>query len=164
MAKNPELSRNEFVKVTIGVLGGTMTAAIGLPAVGYLLSPAVKAMQSSSKETWIPVGPLENYPVGTPILFSFTRSKINGWEKTTTSHGIFIYRPNETEVLALSNVCTHLGCRVNWNETDQLYECPCHDAAFTVEGQVDSGPPPRPLDEYATKVEEGILYINYLEG
>ncbi len=164
MAENPELSRNDFVKVTVGVLGGIMGAVIALPAVGYVISPALKALQSSSKETWIPAGPLENYPIGTPTLFSFTRSKINGWEKTTTSHGVFIYRPNDSDVRALSNVCTHLGCRVNWVETDQLYECPCHDAAFKVDGQVESGPPPRPMVEYATKVEEGVLYINFLEG
>jgi menaquinol-cytochrome c reductase iron-sulfur subunit len=164
MATNPELSRNDFVKVTVGVLGGIMGATIAIPAVAYVLSPAVHSLGSSSTETWIPAGPLENYPVGTPTLFSFTRSKVNGWEKTTTSHGVFIYRATETETQAFSNVCTHLACRVNWFEADQLYRCPCHDAAFTIDGQVASGPPPRPMDEYATKVEEGVLYINFVEG
>jgi len=53
---------------------------------------------------------------------------------------------------------------VNWEEDEQTYHCPCHDADFDIHGLVLSGPPPRPLDEYQTKIEEGNLYIHLLEG
>ena len=163
MAKSPHLSRKDFVTATVGVLGAIMGAVVGLPAIGYLISPATTSQES---EAWISAGPLENYPVGVPTLFSFTRSKINGWEKTVNSYGVYIIRGSEaeTDVLALSNICTHLSCRVTWEEGRQEYACPCHDAQFDIVGNVLAGPPPRPLDPYETKVEEGNLFIHFVEA
>jgi menaquinol-cytochrome c reductase iron-sulfur subunit len=164
MAKSPHLSRNEFVKIVVGAVGTCIGAVVALPAVGYLLTPALESIRTNTGENWIPAGPLENYQVGKPQLFSFTRTKTNGWDRTTTSYGIYILRKTDTETRAFSNICTHLSCRVTWNEEQQLYLCPCHDAAFAIEGQVAGGPPPRPMDEYPTKVEDGILLFNFLEG
>lgn len=164
MAQSPHMSRNDFVKIVVGAVGTFIGVVVALPAIGYLLTPAVNAMRASDGDTWIPAGPLDSYTVGKPQLFTFTRTKTNGWEKTTTSYGVYVYRKTETETKALSNVCTHLSCRVNWTEDVQQYLCPCHDAAFTIDGVVAGGPPPRPMDEYPTKVEEDTLYINYAEG
>ena len=138
MAKSPHLSRKAFVTATVGVLGTFMAVVVGLPAIGYLVSPATKKREG---EAWIPAGELESYPIGIPTLFSFTRSKINGWEKTVSSHGVYILRrsESETDILALSNVCTHLSCRVTWDEATQLYPCPCHAAHFDIEGLVVDG-------------------------
>jgi len=163
MPKSPHLSRNDFVKATVGVLGTIMGVAVGLPAIGYIISPALKPQES---EAWIPAGPIENYPIGVPTLFTFTRTKINGWERTTNSYGAYVVRISEaeSEISAYSNTCTHLSCRVSWKEEVKEYICPCHDASFAINGEVISGPPPRPLDEYETKVEEGILSIHFMEG
>jgi len=160
MAGNPNLSRNEFVKVTVGVLGTVIGAAIGIPAIAYLLSPA---FETQASDAWVSLGPLENYPVGEPTLFTFTRTKVNGWEKTVNSYGVYVYRPSESEVMASSNVCTHLSCRVSWKGDLKEYICPCHDGHFDINGVVVSGPPPRPMDQYETKVEEGNLSILFTE-
>jgi menaquinol-cytochrome c reductase iron-sulfur subunit len=161
MSKSAHLDRNDFVKVVVGILGTIMGVVVGLPAIGYILSPALK---TKSAEAWVPVGKLEDYPVGSPTLFSFTRSKVNGWEKSTNSYGVYIYRKSESETTAFSNVCTHLSCRVLWHADLQQYVCPCHDAHFGISGNVDSGPPPRPLDSYETKVENGDLFVHFVEG
>ena len=163
MAKSPNLSRQDFVKFTVGVLGTIMGGIIGIPAIGYLLSPALKG--GTSKEAWIPLGPVENYPIGVPTLFTFTRSKVNGWEKTVNSYGIFVVRKSETEVNIFSNICTHLACRVNFNQDVQQFLCPCHDAQFNIDGEVVGGPPPRPMDKYTEfKIEEGVLSFLFSEG
>jgi len=161
MSKSPHLSRNDFVKATVAALSAIMGAIVGIPIVGYFVSPALK---SKSSEAWIPLGPLENFPIGTPTLSNFTRTKINGWEKSTNSYGVYVYRKNEGEAIAMSNVCTHLSCRVNWKEEEREYICPCHIAHFDVDGNVTFGPPPRPLERYETKVEEGNLSIHFVEG
>jgi Rieske Fe-S protein len=164
MAKSPNLSRNDFVKFTVGVLGTIMGGIVGIPAVGYLLSPALKG-GASSKEAWISLGPVENYPLGVPTLFTFTRSKVNGWEKTVNSYGVFVVRKSESEVEIFSNVCTHLACRVNWKEDLREFICPCHDGHFDISGAVTAGPPPRPMDKYAQfKIEEGVLSLLFSEG
>ena len=35
---------------------------------------------------------------------------------------------------ALSGVCTHMGCLLNWNGAAQTYDCPCHGGRFNVDG------------------------------
>ena len=163
MTKSPHLSRRDFVTATTAVLGTIMGVVVGLPVIGYVLSPALKSKES---ENWIPVGPLENYEIGVPKLFSFTRTTINGWERTVNSYGVYVLRETEDEndILVLSNICTHLSCRVTWKEELQAYPCPCHDAKFDIQGKLINGPPPRPLDRYENKVEDGILSILFVEG
>ena len=159
MPHTPHMSRREFVKVVTAFLGSVMGAVIGIPAIGYLISPALKRQAA---DAWIPLGPLENYPTDAPTLFNFTRSQVNGWEKTVNSYGVFVVRQGD-QVTVLSNACTHLSCRVNWKEDRQEFVCPCHDAAFDINGLVFSGPPPRPLDVLEHKIEEGNLLIHFTE-
>ena len=160
MADSHNVGRRDFVRIVTTFLGSLIGAIIGLPAIGYLLSPALKSQKS---EAWIPLGPLENYEEGTPTLFNFVRTKVNGWEKTANSYGVYVLRRAE-QVKVLSNICTHLSCRVTWRSEGQEYHCPCHDASFDIEGEIVTGPQPRPLVEYETKVEEGNLFIFFKEG
>jgi Rieske Fe-S protein len=60
-------------------------------------------------------------------------------------------------------MCTHLSCRVSWTDETNLYVCPCHDAGFDKQGVVVSGPPPEPLYEFETKVEEGVFSVKHME-
>ena len=46
---------------------------------------------------------------------------------------------------ALSATCSHLGCRVSWNDATKQYHCPCHGGVYDRDGKVVSGPPPAPL-------------------
>ncbi len=166
MAGSRHISRRDFIKLTTVAAGTVIGAAVGLPAIDYLIDPALKATKS---DAWIPLGKLESYEVGTPTLVSFTRSTENGWEKTVNSYGVFVLRQSDaaTDILVLSNKCTHLGCHVNWNTDKKEYICPCHDAQFSITGSVLGGPPPRPLDRYAgdqVKVENDTILIHFVEG
>ncbi|HIE57091.1 MAG TPA: ubiquinol-cytochrome c reductase iron-sulfur subunit [Anaerolineales bacterium] len=154
--KSPNMSRRDFTKIVTGFLGGLMGVTLGIPIVGYAVGPALKSDES---DDWISLGALDEYPVGIPTSFTFNLTKVNGWERTTNSYGVFVLRESESEVKVLSNICTHLSCRVTWQEEEETYHCPCHDALFAKNGDVLSGPPPRPLDTYPHKVEDGILYI-----
>ena len=71
----------------------------------------------------------------------------------------FIQR-DEGGFLALSAVCPHLHCVVNWNEMLRKFECPCHGAKFNQHGEVLEGPPPRPLDLYRLQIVEEKLVID----
>lgn len=161
MPPSHNMSRRDFVTLVTASLGTIMAAVIGLPAIDYLIDPALRAQKTA---TWIPLGRLASFPVGKPTLSTFTSSTVNGWEKTVNSYGVYVVRQSDTQVLVLSNKCTHLGCHVNWKDDRQEYVCPCHDAHFGLTGDVHSGPPPRPLDHFETKVENGILSIHLLEG
>jgi Rieske Fe-S protein len=47
---------------------------------------------------------------------------------------------------------------VQWRESEDRYVCPCHAGYFGKEGEVISGPPPKPLRQFAVKIENDILY------
>ena len=79
------------------------------------------------------------------------------------SYGVYVYRSTAAATTTYSNICTHLGCRVNWRIEKSEYLCPCHSADFNIDGQVVSGPPPKPLWVYQNKVEDGQLLIRYEE-
>ncbi len=153
---NDDLSRRDFIKFTTGIVGGLIGVVIGLPGIGYLLGPA---LQKSDQSSWTELGKLQDYPLGVPQLYQFTRTQVNGWERTGMSYGVFVVRETESTARVFSNICTHLGCHVNWHAELQHYVSPCHDGHFNIMGKNISGPPARPLDEYRTRVEAGQLYI-----
>jgi len=165
MPGSKHISRRDFVKVTTGAIGGIISVALGAPIIGYLIDPALRA---GSKEAWIPIGKLADIPVNVPTPFSFTRTQVNGWERTGLNFGGFVIRKSADpkDILILSSRCTHLGCTVNWHDDVKEFICPCHDAKFSREGVVLGGPPPRPLDQYTDfKVDEnGNLLIFFKEG
>ncbi len=71
----------------------------------------------------------------------------------------FILR-TEGGFLAISAICTHLHCVVNWNEMLKKFECPCHGAKFNLNGEVLEGPPPRPLDLYKLQLVAGNVLVD----
>jgi Rieske Fe-S protein len=157
MSDPHQVNRRDFIKGTAAVIGGLIGALITIPSLAYLLSPAVKS--GVAGDDVIALGPLENYPIGVPTRFDFTQTRVNGWERTATNYGLYVVRKNEGDVRVFSDVCTHLGCRVTWDEDQEHYISPCHDGHFDILGKVISGPPPRPLDEFVTKIAGGELFV-----
>ncbi len=160
MPGSHEVSRRDFATVVMAFIGALIGALVGLPAISYVLSPALKGQKSEAR---IALGPLDNYPDGTPALFNFTRTKVNGWEKTVNSYGVYVVRKGN-EVKVFSNICTHLSCRVTWQDAEQRYHCPCHDATFDINGGIIKGPQPRPMVEYPATVEDGSIFITFTGG
>jgi glycine/D-amino acid oxidase-like deaminating enzyme/nitrite reductase/ring-hydroxylating ferredoxin subunit len=59
---------------------------------------------------------------------------------TVDGHKVAAYRDESGTVHAVSAVCTHLGCIVNWNSAERSWDCPCHGARFSCDGKVLNGP------------------------
>jgi glycine/D-amino acid oxidase-like deaminating enzyme/nitrite reductase/ring-hydroxylating ferredoxin subunit len=60
-------------------------------------------------------------------------------------HRLAACRDREGTLHVRSGVCTHLGCHVNWNSTEQCWDCPCHGSQFAPDGAVLNGPALAPL-------------------
>jgi menaquinol-cytochrome c reductase iron-sulfur subunit len=136
-------------------MGGLISAAIGLPAIAYVVGPALK----QAAESWIRLGAISKVELDSPTLFKTTLETQTGWISTQEEISAYVLTENGQDFQVLSNVCTHLGCRVRWIADDSRFHCPCHNGVFAKDGTVVSGPPPRPLDRFENKVENGILYI-----
>jgi len=159
--RSPVMDRRSFVKIVTASLGSMMAAIVGLPVIQYFISPA---LGKTSGDEWISLGSVDNYPLDLPTLFNFTITKVNGWERSSMSYGAFVLRKEGQDPIVLSDVCTHLSCRVNWDEESKEFNCPCHAAFFDQDGEVVSGPPPRALDRYETRIDGDQLFIHLTEG
>lgn len=67
----------------------------------------------------------------------------------------FIIFDQPPGVVAVSRRCTHLGCRLNFNELENLLICPCHQSRFTRQGKRVAGPARRDLPRYQVAVAPG---------
>jgi Rieske Fe-S protein len=56
-----------------------------------------------------------------------------------------IVRTEGGAVVARSLLCSHFGCRVQWEPQNDRYHCPCHEGLYDREGRPIGGPPIRPL-------------------
>ncbi len=159
--RSPVMDRRSFVKIVTASLGSMMAAIVGLPMIQYFISPA---LGKTGGDDWISLGSLENFPLDLPTLFNFNIAKVNGWEKSSQSYGVFVLRKEGQDPIVFSDVCTHLSCRVNWDSETKEYYCPCHAAFFDKDGEVLSGPPPRPLDRFEIRLDGDQLFIHLTEG
>lgn len=58
---------------------------------------------------------------------------------------VAVCRDEQGKLCALSAVCTHLDCIVDWNNAEMTWDCPCHGSRFTKDGEVIHGPAIQPL-------------------
>lgn len=66
---------------------------------------------------------------------------------------VIVLRDAKGGLRAFDARCTHEGCTVQYVSRESAIWCACHNARFNLDGNVLSGPPPRPLATYA--VSEG---------
>lgn len=50
------------------------------------------------------------------------------------------------KIHAVSSVCTHMKCDVNWNNAEHTWDCPCHGARYDMDGMVLTGPASQNLE------------------
>ena len=140
-------------------IGGLVGLLMGIPAIAFIIGPALSGEQ---KKSWIRLGSVQKVETGTPTLYTVSLTRQTGWLEEVQKIGVYILTDNGREFIAMSNICTHLGCRVRWIASEQIFISPCHNGIFDRNGKVVSGPPPRPLDRYEVKVEQDQIMIGKL--
>lgn len=155
MEEHKDISRRDAMKVAISLIGGLIGTALGIPAIAFIIGPALKKEEAN----WVRVSSLSSIEIGTPALFKPRMIRQSGWIEDEEEVGVYVLTEDGNNYHAMSNICTHLGCRVRWVAEKEQFFSPCHNGVFDKHGYVVSGPPPRPLDEFETKTEDGDLYI-----
>lgn len=138
----PMERRNFLTKAWKGGLG--LLAAAGAWTSWDLLQPRTPAGFSAKIRTVSP----DTVPANTVLEIPEARAyltKING------------------EIVAFSEVCSHLGCRVPFCDSSGQFECPCHGSVFNRGGDHQAGPAPRGMDRFAVEVVDGVIEINTAE-
>ncbi|UJS18098.1 MAG: ubiquinol-cytochrome c reductase iron-sulfur subunit [Candidatus Jettenia sp.] len=85
--------------------------------------------------------PSPKFAVGEPK--SFPENSVT----TLKSRKIFVVRDGNS-FKAISVVCQHLGCAVEFSKEKNIFECPCHGSKYYRNGVNFAGPAPRPLSHF----------------
>jgi len=154
-----EVTRRGFLGRAIGGIAALIGLALAVPLAGYAILPAFK----KKERPWSEVGPVDRLEVDAPKTFDVVISMQSGWMKSDSVRSVWAFRNKVGEVVTYSPICPHLGCAYQWDGEARQFRCPCHNSVFALNGQVISGPAPRPLDTLPEKVENGQLYVIFEE-
>ena len=157
--ETPGTTRRNFFVVAIYGLWGLIVAALGLPALVYLLVPPKVRRQSE----WVEAGDISRLAPNAPVEMAFRRNRVDGWKVISEKGAAWVVKFPDNHVVAYAPQCTHLGCAYHWDQGKTEFVCPCHNSIFSIAGRVQDGPAPRPLDRYQTKIEGKKLLIGPLQ-
>jgi Rieske Fe-S protein len=149
-------TRRSFYSAAIAGLGAIMTAVLAVPAAAYLFIKPRSQRQSD----FVPAADLSQLTIGKPEEVVFHRTRVDGWRVLNEKSTAWVVRQDEQNVVAFTPQCTHLACAYHWEEKEREFFCPCHNSVFAIDGKVVSGPAPRPLDRYVTKIDQGKVLIS----
>ena len=152
------LTRREmFLKVGM-LFGGVVSLLLGVPIVGYLLSPLVHDRKARAG-SWLSLGSVDRFPSGETRLSTYRNPGVNAWDGETANVACWVRRVDDETFQVFAINCAHLGCPVRWFKQSGLFLCPCHGGAYYADGSRASGPPQRGLFEYPYRVDRGTLQI-----
>lgn len=135
------MKRRSFLQLSLALLGTSTLASLIYPLYRYLVphrsEELAKTLLIAKRD--IPLGEareivLNNIPA------------------------VVLNRPGKG-LIAVSRVCTHLGCLVQYDKENKRLLCPCHAGVYSLEGDVLSGPPPKPLRKLPLRVDGETIVI-----
>jgi menaquinol-cytochrome c reductase iron-sulfur subunit len=154
-----EVTRRRFYLGFIYGAWALMGAAFTAPAMVYLLLPPKLRKESE----WVEAGDVSKLDAKAPTEMVFRHNRIDGWKVLSEKKTAWVVNLPGQGVVAFGPQCTHLGCAYHWEDAQKLFLCPCHNSVFSIDGKVVSGPAPRPLDRFETKVQNQKLLLGRLK-
>jgi Rieske Fe-S protein len=73
---------------------------------------------------------------------------------------IMVVRVSDAQVIALSAICTHAGCAMDYAAGQKVLDCPCHGSQFATDGSVLRGPAVRPLRVYNVTLANNLITVS----
>ena len=162
--KNPEQQtpqsierRNFLVKAAAAIAGGV--AALFPFAVGlFTFADPLRRRSAGNGEGFVRVASLDAVPDdGVPRQFAIVSDRTDSWSRFPNEPIGAIYlrrKKDEKEPVAFNAICPHAGCFVDYAAERNLFQCPCHNSAFQLDGSIiQPSPSPRDMDKLECKVE-----------
>jgi cytochrome b6-f complex iron-sulfur subunit len=92
------------------------------------------------------VGKLSDIPPGTIMPFRTGR--------------FYLIRLDDGGLMAISMICSHLGCTVNWDASENVFKCPCHSSIFDKLGNVVKSPATKALNYHKVLLKDGNILVD----
>ncbi|MFZ3213270.1 MAG: Rieske 2Fe-2S domain-containing protein [Terriglobales bacterium] len=141
-------ARRRIMQVLLG--GGLLASAVAFlyPVLRYLVPPAATDLGGDSVVA-AKVGELK---ANSGKIFRFG------------SRPGLLVRTADGEYRAMSAVCTHLNCTVQYRSELREVWCACHNGFYDLNGRNVAGPPPRPLESYAVHINGDDVVVSRRRG
>jgi len=114
------------------------------PVVSYLKPPKV----AEANVQTVRAGTAVEFPPNTGQIVKFGRKPV------------ILIRTESGEFRAFAATCTHLDCIVQYRSDLGQIQCACHNGLYDLAGRNVSGPPPRPLEEFAVNVVNDEIMVS----
>jgi Rieske Fe-S protein len=145
LTSEANLSRRSLLRRLLGVGVVGWLGTIFYPIAKYLVPPPV----GESTVTSMKIGPAdEEWPEPFKII-QFGRKPV------------IVLKDQQGNYRALSALCTHLACIVQYRSADNFIWCACHNGRFDLTGKVIAGPPPASLETYDVNItDDGEIWVS----
>lgn len=159
--RDEEGSRRKFMIVGAGALGACVAGITVAPALSFLTHP-LRSPTTSGSDAFIPAGKLAQFQGSVPVKVDLYADKVDAWNRVVEVKigSAWVWNESGT-VKAMSTVCPHLGCAIDYEADTNKFVCPCHDSYFSREGVVETGPSPRGMDALEVATEGNLVAIRY---
>jgi len=150
-----EVTRRRVNIAGTAIAGAVVSAALGVPIIGFLLSPILRRTQPLVERR---VGYVGDLPLREPRRFVVAFPQ-DAWPVPDEPHTVYVVR-DAKGYRVFANICTHMQCPVHFDPAIKLFLCPCHGGLYDLAGNNVGGPPPKPLPEYRHRIDaDGVLYV-----
>jgi len=138
-----DASRRGFLNWFLGTSAGALCVSVFYPVARYVSPPEVPEAETARATA----GNEGELRPNEAKIFRFGGRP-----------GILIRTADDT-YRAFAATCTHLNCTVQYRGDLSQIWCACHNGFYDINGNVVSGPPPKPLEEYEVNVANGEIIV-----
>ena len=137
-------NRRSFLKYLLSTSVVGFLASVLYPIVSYLNPPKQNEVEVSS----VLAGKISDFEKDSGKIIRFGNKPV------------LVILTEKDEFKAMSAVCTHLDCTVQYKKEMGLIWCACHNGKYDLNGKNVSGPPPRPLDMYQVNKQGDNIFVS----
>ena len=138
------VNRRQFTNF---LLGGGLIGWLGsvlYPVVSFLKPPDIPEANVQS----VKAGVASEFAANSAEILKFGRKPV------------ILIRTESGEFRAFAATCTHLDCIVQYRGDLQQIWCACHNGLYDLKGRNVSGPPPKPLEEFAVNIMNDEILVS----
>jgi menaquinol-cytochrome c reductase iron-sulfur subunit len=162
MSADASKGRRDFFTMVMAAGSAVIGGLLAVPGVSYVLDPVLRS--TGQKGRWIRVAELNSLSKDHPVSAPVVGDQVDAWTKASGVRlgTVWLRVLGDNKVECFNAECPHLGCKVGFNPEKQRFNCPCHDSAFSLDGQVQGGPAPRAMDSLETRIQDGHVEVRFM--
>jgi Rieske Fe-S protein len=157
-------ARRKFLLAVPAAVFASIGATLAAAAFRFLRPPQGPTAGGASADSWAPLAPVAELTGVEPLLRKVVVERTDGWSRTREERSVYVLPGRDAQASVVSAICPHEGCEVAWRAEARDFFCPCHDSRFDAAGARLGGPAERDLPRLPTRVENGVLQVQYREA